>query len=108
MSNKSTGWIQKYNIDRVDGTDGFGGKHCGCDLFVLDFTHDPIAMPAALEYAFLAFERGYCLLARDMVRRVQASPNFHPEFISKRHEWAIERADIFDREQATTPPQEGE
>lgn len=98
MGDKTKGWMQKYIVERTDRTDAPGGKHEDCDLFVLDFQHDPIAIRAGLEYATLAFNYGYHALARDMVRRIQASPNFHAEYISKRHEWVVERADMFDTE----------
>lgn len=41
----------KYVVARKDGSDGPGGKHDGCDYFVLDLTHDPYAVDAALAYA---------------------------------------------------------
>lgn len=50
------GLLHKYNVFRVDGSDEEGGKHCGCDYFVLDLTHDPDAALAAAYYAGLCSE----------------------------------------------------
>jgi len=36
----------KYMVYRMDGKDNVGEKHEKCDLFVLDLTHDPAAIPA--------------------------------------------------------------
>lgn len=41
----------KYVVARKDGTDGPGGRHDGCDYFVLDLTHDPYARDALFTYA---------------------------------------------------------
>lgn len=45
------GFWGKYKVQRVDNSDEIGGKHYGCNLFVLDITHDPVARVAALAYA---------------------------------------------------------
>ena len=41
----------KYRVDRIDCQDAPGGKHEGCNLFVLDLNHDPHGRTAALAYA---------------------------------------------------------
>lgn len=41
----------KYHIERYDLKDLPGEKHHGCDLFVLDLTHDPYAKIAIMAYA---------------------------------------------------------
>lgn len=45
------GLFRKFDIRRTDGSDQPGGKHEGCDYFVLDVTHDPYAIPALGAYA---------------------------------------------------------
>lgn len=45
------GLYGKYIIQRADGSDASGGKHAGCQYFVLDLTHDNYALPALREYA---------------------------------------------------------
>jgi hypothetical protein len=60
------GLYNKFNVSRTDGSDKRGGKHHGCDYFVLDITHDPLAVPALLAYADAAKEFGYLDLAADL------------------------------------------
>lgn len=43
--------FQKFDVRRTDGTDQPGGRHHGCEYFVLDLTHDPAAKTALLHYA---------------------------------------------------------
>ena len=45
------GLYRKFNVSRVDGSDGPGGKHHGCAYFVLDRTHDKYAHAALVAYA---------------------------------------------------------
>jgi hypothetical protein len=61
----SIGVYHKFNVSRTDGSDKPGGKHDGCEYFVLDLTHDPFAKIAAAAYAN-ACEREYPALAADM------------------------------------------
>lgn len=63
--NKNRGLYAKYNVSRTDGSDAPGGKHEGCQLFVLDLTHDGPARLAARVYAE-AVEAEYPLLAKDL------------------------------------------
>lgn len=50
-ADEKRGLYGKYIIQRVDGSDAPGGKHAGCQYFVLDLTHDNYALPALREYA---------------------------------------------------------
>lgn len=63
---KARGLYEKFHIERTDGSSTPGGKHDGCQYFVLDLTHDPIAPLALLEYATHAEQRGYTKLAADL------------------------------------------
>lgn len=45
------GLYQKFWVSRTDGSSVEGGKHHKCDYFVLDWKHDPFAVPAARAYA---------------------------------------------------------
>lgn len=42
---------RKFDVRRTDGASEPGGKHDGCGYFVLDYTHDPFAIPALAAYA---------------------------------------------------------
>jgi hypothetical protein len=44
------GMFRKFEVRRVDGSDLPGGKHYGCNNYVLDLTHDPAALPAMRAY----------------------------------------------------------
>lgn len=63
------GLYRKFRVERVDGSSGDGGKHQTCTYLVLDWRHDPFAVPAARAYAD-ACEATYPELARDL--RVKA------------------------------------
>lgn len=56
------GLTQKYVVHRRDGP---GKKHGTCTYFVLDWEHDPYALPAALAYAD-ACEKELPRLAQDL------------------------------------------
>lgn len=56
----------KFVVQRKDGTDAPGGKHDGCEYFVLDLSHDQHAIPAVRAYATSARRGGYELLANDL------------------------------------------
>lgn len=45
------GLFRKFDVRRVDGSDAPGGKHHGCEYFVLDLDHDIHAPAAIREYA---------------------------------------------------------
>lgn len=52
LDGKDTGIIpNKFFVVRSDGTSAYRGKHYDCTYFVLDWEHDPFAIPAALAYA---------------------------------------------------------
>lgn len=60
----------KFRVERVDGTDEPGGKHDGCDYFVLDLTHDQFAKNALAAYA-RACAVEYPLLAQDLLTKIR-------------------------------------
>jgi hypothetical protein len=65
MNDHSKGLYRKFNVERTDGTSALGGKHEGCEYFVLDLTHDKHAMPALQAYA-ASCAREYPALADDL------------------------------------------
>lgn len=65
MGDRSRGLYNKFEVRRVDGSSEPGGKHHGCDYFVLDLTHDPHAAAAIAAYAD-SCEAEYPLLAADL------------------------------------------
>jgi len=50
-NNRNRGLYGKYQVRRTDGSSDAGGKHEHCDCFVLDLTHDPLALIALEAYA---------------------------------------------------------
>jgi len=50
-TNAEQGLYRKFEVRRVDGSDATGGKHDGCEYFVLDMTHDAHAPAALRAYA---------------------------------------------------------
>ena len=50
-TNTQQGLYRKFDVKRTDGSDQPGGKHEGCEYFVLDVTHDPHAKVALTAYA---------------------------------------------------------
>lgn len=62
------GLFQKFEVRRTDGSSEPGGKHEGCEYFVLDTDHDPHAAAALRAYA-AACEGSHPLLARDLRER---------------------------------------
>ena len=70
MSRKELGLYNKFSVGRTDGRDNPGEKHCDCDYFVLDLTHDPYALPAILAYADACF-REYPQLAADLRAKIK-------------------------------------
>jgi hypothetical protein len=65
MGDKSRGLYNKFHIQRVDGSHKPGGKHDGCEYFVLDLTHDKHAKAALLAYAE-SCKTEYPLLSHDL------------------------------------------
>lgn len=68
------GLFNKFKVSRVDGTDKLGGKHHGCDYFVLDLTHDVHAREAIRAYA-KSCAPDYPQLASDLMKKF---PGSHP------------------------------
>ena len=66
MGDRSRGLYGKFDVSRTDGSSEPGGKHEGCDYFVLDITHDTHAIPTLCANAASAREDGYGLLADDL------------------------------------------
>lgn len=65
------GIFEKFTVIRNDGASAKGGKHHGCDYFVLDTTHDPYAEPALRAYA-AACNATYPKLAEDLRAKAAA------------------------------------
>lgn len=59
------GLYRKFNVSRTDGSSESGGKHDGCNYFVLDVTHDKYAGAALRAYADSCVAE-YPLLAADL------------------------------------------
>ena len=64
------GLFRKFDVRRTDGSDKPGGKHEGCEYFVLDVDHDRHAEAALAAYAD-SVEATHPDLARDMRNRYQ-------------------------------------
>lgn len=60
---------EKFEVTRIDKMDRPGGKHDGCEYFVLDIDHDPHALPALLAYSY-ACTQTHPMLAEDLQRLV--------------------------------------
>lgn len=73
--NSEQGLYRKFDVRRTDGSDAPGGKHHGCEYFVLDVRHDKAAKAALTAYAD-AIEATHPDLARDMRERyeIDAAP----------------------------------
>jgi hypothetical protein len=67
------GLYRKYVIERTDGSSEPGKKHEKCDHFVLDFNHDPFALPAILAYA-QACRKTHPELANDLFKAAGTYP----------------------------------
>jgi hypothetical protein len=59
------GLFRKFDVRRADGSDTAGGKHYGCEYFVIDVDHDAHAGAALMAYA-AACEATHPDLARDL------------------------------------------
>lgn len=64
-ADQDVGAYRKFRVERVDGSSDVGMKHQLCEYFVLDWHHDPFAVPAARAYAD-ACESKYPALAADL------------------------------------------
>lgn len=67
------GVFRKFNVQRTDGSDKPGGKHHGCEYFVLDVAHDQHAKPALEAYA-VACATTHPQLSADMRARYGLKP----------------------------------
>jgi hypothetical protein len=74
MTEPTRGLYNKFNVTRTDGSSEPGGKHNGCEYFVLDLTHDPFAVDALRAYA-VACQHEYPLLADDLFKKVRGFDN---------------------------------
>lgn len=72
------GLFRKFDVRRTDGSDKPGGKHYGCEYFVLDVAHDKHAKAALAAYA-AAVEETNPHLAQDMRDRYELSTPAQPE-----------------------------
>lgn len=69
------GLFRKFVVERVDGSDRPGGKHHGCEYFVLDMVHDAHA-PTALRAYAIACKDSHPQLSADLIARFgDASPD---------------------------------
>lgn len=78
---KEPGLYPKYKVERFDGKSAEGEKHWACEYFVLDATHDPIALIALAHYSYHARLHGYPQLADDldlMIGRMRAAQKKPP------------------------------
>ncbi len=66
------GLYQKFNIERTDGSSAKGGKHHGCQYFVLDLTHDQHA-PAALRAYAESCAKTHPELSADLLKQLERS-----------------------------------
>lgn len=71
MPDRKRGLYGKFIVSRADGTDRPGGKHDGCEYFVIDITHDPFATVALRAYAKACEKDGYTELAKDLRARLR-------------------------------------
>lgn len=74
LSNEAQGLYNKFEVYRRDGSSELGGKHEGCDYFVLDLSHDPYAAETLWYYAG-ACAQSHPLLSQDLKDRVRGHYN---------------------------------
>jgi hypothetical protein len=65
MGDPTRGLFHKFSVTRTDGSSEPGGKHEGCNYFVLDIDHDEFAAAALKTYAQKCRKK-YPLLAEDL------------------------------------------
>jgi hypothetical protein len=66
MSDTTKGLYTKYRVERTDGSSAPMGKHESCEYFVIDLTHDVLAVDALRAYADSSAKVGNHKLARDL------------------------------------------
>ncbi len=57
MEDKRNKLQQKYYVERIDGRDLMGGDRLDSKYFVLDYVHDPYAIPALEAYALACYKQ---------------------------------------------------
>ncbi len=72
LTDEQQGAYRKFDVQRTDGSSRCGGKHGGCEYFVLDVDCDPYAAAALTAYANAA-EATHPKLAADMRQRYRLS-----------------------------------
>ena len=72
------GIFRKFVVQRVDGSDQPGGKHHGCEYFVLDMVHDKHAADALRAYAE-SCRHSHPELSTDLIARFGTQPKPQPQ-----------------------------
>lgn len=88
MDDKARGLHEKFTVTRNDGSSEPGGKHHGCEYFVLDLTHDKHAEAALRAYAASCSEE-HPLLAADLLHKLDGATL--DEAVAKGLEWVYKR-----------------
>jgi len=70
---EAQGLFRKFDVTRTDGSSAPGGKHHGCEYFVLDVDHDPHSKAALQAYA-LACASTHPQLSADLMDRYGVHP----------------------------------
>ena len=81
-NSRETGLFKKFNVTRTDGSHRPGGKHDGCDYYVLDLSHDVHAMPALEAYIVsLASADTHPILLKELITKYMnnVDEDFGPE-----------------------------
>lgn len=73
MKQSQRGLYEKFTVNRTDGTDQPGGKHDGCEYFVLDLNHDKHAA-AAIKAYIDSCQYEYPILAKDLLKKLPFIP----------------------------------
>ena len=68
MGDRTRGLYGKFYVERTDGSSEPGGKHHGCEYYVLDMEHDKYTVPALRAYAEHC-QAEYPLLAADLFKK---------------------------------------
>ncbi len=103
---EAQGLFRKFHVLRVDGSDAPGGKHHGCEYFVLDMDHD-VHAPAALVAYANACRASHPQLSADLLARF-APPAPAPVSLTaaQRHADELMTRPPLHRECAMFPPEE--
>lgn len=102
------GLYDKFIVMRTDGSSGSGGKHEGCEYFVLDVTHDPFAKSALTAYV-AACEANYPKLAADLSQRHNLNPKFRVFTITTAYEQGVGKGhQAFNGQPSSNPYSAGE